>query len=79
MANKVVYSSAFVRKAKYLKKKHASLTSDLEILEKSLIDNPKQGADLGAGLYKVRLAIKSKGKKWRLSGYYLFGRRHSSR
>jgi len=34
----------------------------LEILEKSLIENPKQGVDLGGGLYKVRLAIKSKGK-----------------
>ena len=62
MANKVVYSSVFVRKAKDLKKKHSSLTSDLELLEKSLIDNPKQGSDLGGGLYKVRLAIKSKGK-----------------
>lgn len=62
MANKVIYSSHFIRKAKFLKKKHASLTSDLAALEESLINNPKQGDDLGAGLYKVRLAIKSKGK-----------------
>ena len=26
------------------------------------MENPNQGADLGAGLFKVRLAIKSKGK-----------------
>ena len=62
MANSVVYSSVFIRKAKDLKKKHSSLISDLEALEKSLIDNPKQGSDLGSGLYKVRLAVKSKGK-----------------
>jgi len=62
MANEIVYSAIFVRKAKDLKKKHASLNSDLDRLEKSLIDNPKQGLDLGGGLYKVRLAIKSKGK-----------------
>jgi hypothetical protein len=62
MANKIIYSSIFIRKAKDLKKKHASLTSDLEVLEESLIDNPKQGVDLGGSLYKVRIAIKSKGK-----------------
>jgi len=62
MANKIIYSSIFIRKAKDLKKRHSSLTSDLETLEKSLIDNPKQGSDLGGGLHKVRLAIKSKGK-----------------
>lgn len=62
MVNKVIYSTVFIRKAKDLKKKHASLISDLEILEKSLIDNPKQGVNLGGGLYKLRLAIKSKGK-----------------
>src|ERR1700743_1992137 len=62
MSNKIIYSSIFVRKAKILKKKHLSLTSDLAELEKSLIANPKQGNDLGAGLYKVRLSVKSKGK-----------------
>lgn len=62
MANKVIYSQVFIRKAKELKKKHTSLTSDLDELEKVLIDNPKQGTDLGGGLFKVRLAVKSKGK-----------------
>jgi len=62
MANEVFYSSIFIRKAKVLKKKHASLTSDLDALEKGLIDNPRRGDDLGGGLYKVRLGIKSKGK-----------------
>ena len=62
MNNKVVYSSFFIRKAKTLKKKHSSLIDDLEVLEKSLIKNPHQGTNLGGGLYKVRLAITSKGK-----------------
>lgn len=38
------------------------MPDDLALLEKSLIANPKQGADLGGGLYKIRLAVKSKGK-----------------
>jgi hypothetical protein len=62
MANQIVYSKIFIRKAKELKKRHHSLVEDLEELEKSLLENPKQGADLGAGLYKIRLAIKSKAK-----------------
>jgi hypothetical protein len=62
MANKIIYSSIFIRKAKALKKKHSSLTSDLEALEEVLIKNPKQGEDLGAGLYKIRLRVTSKGK-----------------
>ena len=62
MANQVVYSKIFIRKAKELKKRHPSLVSDLEGLEKSLLEEPRQGNDLGAGLYKVRLAVKSKGK-----------------
>ncbi|RYU90848.1 hypothetical protein EWM62_09410 [Mucilaginibacter terrigena] len=62
MANQIVYSQVFIRKAKELKKRHLSLVSDLTELENSLLENPKQGADLGSGLYKVRLAVKSKGK-----------------
>ena len=62
MANEIFYSALFARKVKSLKKRHSSLISDLKALEESLVDNPKQGDDLGGGLYKVRLAIKSKHK-----------------
>jgi len=62
MSNKVVYTPVFIRKAKGLKKKHLSLIEDLEQLEKSLIENPRQGVDLGGGLHKLRLAVSSKGK-----------------
>jgi len=62
MANEVVYSAVFIKKAKIYKKKHLSLVDDLYELEEKLLENPEQGNDLGAGLYKIRLAVKSKGK-----------------
>ncbi|MBD1393240.1 type II toxin-antitoxin system RelE/ParE family toxin [Mucilaginibacter glaciei] len=62
MPHTIIYSFRFINKAKTLKKKHLSLVSDLAELEKELLINPKQGDNLGSGLYKVRLAIKSKGK-----------------
>ena len=45
-----------------LRKKHHSLTQDLKKLKESLQVNPHQGADLGNGLRKVRMAIRSQGK-----------------
>jgi hypothetical protein len=62
MNNSIIYSAVFVRRAKIFKKKHFSLVEDLYELEQNLLDNPLQGNDLGAGLYKIRLAVKSKGK-----------------
>ncbi|WP_184546092.1 type II toxin-antitoxin system RelE/ParE family toxin [Mucilaginibacter sp. FT3.2] len=62
MPNKVFYTPVFIKKAKDLKKKHSSLLEDLKIFQELLINDPKQGVALGGGLYKVRLAIKSKGK-----------------
>jgi hypothetical protein len=62
MANQIIYSAIFIKKAKNYKKKFDSLVEDLRELEKSLMHNPEQGNNLGAGLYKIRLAVKSKGK-----------------
>ncbi|WP_025142287.1 type II toxin-antitoxin system RelE/ParE family toxin [Pedobacter jeongneungensis] len=62
MANVVIYSAVFIKKAKTYKKKYLSLVDDLYELEEKLLENPEQGNDLGAGLYKIRLAVKSKGK-----------------
>ncbi|RZL31156.1 MAG: hypothetical protein EOO96_16645 [Pedobacter sp.] len=59
---KIIYSPIFIKKAKQLKKKHLSLVSDLTQLESILIANPKTGTNLGNGIFKIRLAIKSKGK-----------------
>jgi hypothetical protein len=62
MQNEIIYSAVFIKKAKLYKKKYLSLVDDLYDLEKKLLEKPDQGIDLGAGLYKIRLAVKSKGK-----------------
>ena len=45
-----------------LLKKYPSLKEDLQLLLSNLEENPKLGIDLGSGLRKIRLNIKSKGK-----------------
>jgi len=52
----------FDKQAKKLSKKYASITVDIEMIRESLSKDPFQGDGLGGGLYKVRMAIKSKGK-----------------
>ena len=51
----------FDRRAKRLAKKYKSLKADLQKFVLSLRENPTQGIDLGGGVYKIRLAISSKG------------------
>lgn len=43
-------------------KKHASLKDDLVRLEEELLVNPRSGTQIRENMYKVRLAVKSKGK-----------------
>ena len=62
MVTNIIYSAVFIKKAKIYRKKHQSLVEDLYSLEESLSKNPQQGNDLGGGLFKIRLAVKSKGK-----------------
>ncbi|WP_262245564.1 type II toxin-antitoxin system RelE/ParE family toxin [Parapedobacter soli] len=52
----------FERDFKKLAKKYPSLKSDLAALIQSLKDEPEQGTPLGKACYKIRMAIKSKGK-----------------
>jgi mRNA-degrading endonuclease RelE of RelBE toxin-antitoxin system len=52
----------FEKAAKPLLKKYKSLKKELIGLEAELIANPKAGTSLGHNVYKIRLAIKSKGK-----------------
>ena len=52
----------FEREAKPLLRKYASLRSELAILGEELSENPEKGTPLGNNLYKIRLAIASKGK-----------------
>jgi len=52
----------FECEAKPLLKKYASLKGELKELGEELSQNPEKGASLGNNLYKIRLAIASKGK-----------------
>lgn len=58
----IITSSYFDVAAKKLVKKYPSFKEDLVNFGKSLLENPKQGAELAPGIRKIRMAIKSKGK-----------------
>jgi mRNA-degrading endonuclease RelE of RelBE toxin-antitoxin system len=62
MSYKVNTTPLFEREAKPLIKKYSSLANDLNDLIDSLAEQPIQGTALGNNCYKIRLAIKSKGK-----------------
>ena len=62
MSCKVVLTPHFMREAAKLVKRYKSMQDDLQDFSDSIAADPMQGADLGGGLRKVRLAIKSKGK-----------------
>ena len=55
-------TAKFEKEAKRLIKKYPSIKAELKKLGEALSQNPKQGDPLGKNFYKVRLAIKSKGK-----------------
>jgi mRNA-degrading endonuclease RelE of RelBE toxin-antitoxin system len=62
MPFKIEATPEFLTEAKKLAKKYLSLRNDIEALAKELSVNPTQGITLGKNVYKVRLAISSKGK-----------------
>ncbi len=62
MSYKIIVTPSFERDAKPLLKKYKSLSDDLSILFESLETEPVQGAPIGNNCYKIRLAVKSKGK-----------------
>lgn len=62
MKIKVLTSKNFRNKAKRLLKKYKYLKSELQDLEKQLFENPEFGIALGNDCYKIKLAVKSKGK-----------------
>ncbi len=65
MANQVVPTDLFEAKIKRLKKKFRSLEAEMKALIDVLEETPHTGESLGAGLYKIRLSSKSKGKEKR--------------
>ena len=62
MEYKIFYTPGFDKQFKKLCKKYKSLPSDLSGLIDELKANPFFGIALGNNCYKIRLAIKSKGK-----------------
>lgn len=52
----------FDRELKALSKKYPSIKDDVENLKTSLKANPKAGTEITADVYKIRLAVKSKGR-----------------
>ena len=59
---RITITDEFARSAKKLAKKYRSLKSDLVKLNESLQINPYLGDKITENFYKIRLAIKSKGK-----------------
>jgi len=58
----IVTVKRFDKEIKRLSKKYRSLKNDYANLIKELEENPEKGIDLGDGLRKIRMAIKSKGR-----------------
>lgn len=62
MSYRVKTIEVFERQAKRLIKKYPSLKSELSKLVTELKDSPGKGTSIGQNCFKIRLAIKSKGK-----------------
>lgn len=56
------YTPEFLKSAKILAKRYRSFADDLKNLCDEIINNPSAGNDLGNGIRKLRMAIRSKGK-----------------
>ncbi|MBP6004552.1 MAG: hypothetical protein KA746_14050 [Pyrinomonadaceae bacterium] len=59
---KIIAIENFRREAKRLHKKYASLKGELSRLGEELLQDPRLGKPLGKSVYKIRLAVKSKGR-----------------
>jgi hypothetical protein len=62
MSYNVIPTPVFTKLFKKLYKKYPSLKADLQQLINTLEENPTTGTHLGHNLYKIRMAISSKGK-----------------
>ncbi|MEM9888449.1 MAG: type II toxin-antitoxin system RelE/ParE family toxin [Bacteroidota bacterium] len=58
----ITYTKAFLKDVKRIYKKYRSLKEDLIRLEQELLENPYTGTKISEDFYKIRMAIKSKGK-----------------
>ena len=62
MSVSIITTDNFRREAKKLIKKYKSLRDELQQLSEELEENPKLGTLITENVYKIRLAVKSKGK-----------------
>jgi hypothetical protein len=62
MPYKIETTPIFLSEAKKLSKKFPSLKTDLSVLSSQLLENPFSGTSLGNSVFKIRMAIVSKGK-----------------
>lgn len=62
MSYNVIPTERFKKEAKRLIKKYPSVKLELATLSELLSAHPKQGTALGNNTFKIRIAIKSKGK-----------------
>ncbi|MDM1039905.1 type II toxin-antitoxin system RelE family toxin [Myroides odoratimimus] len=62
MSYNIIATPKFLKEAKKLGKKYHSLKEDLSLLIEELQQNPMFGTAIANNCYKVRIAIKSKGK-----------------
>lgn len=68
MNYKVETTPNFEKEAELLIRKYPSLKLEIQALIDELEINPQKGKSLGNGVYKIRIAIKSKGKGKRGGG-----------
>lgn len=62
MKYNVIITENFENEVKRLLKKYTSLKNELESLEQKLISHSPLGTPIGNNAYKIRIAVKSKGK-----------------
>lgn len=62
MPYEIIPTPVFRKKVKALLKKYRSLREELLVLEVELKRDPRLGTSIGHGVFKIRIAIKSKGK-----------------
>lgn len=62
MASRIILTDSFKRDAKKLAKKYRSLGEDIKSLIDELGNDPYLGNRITPNVYKIRIAIKSKGK-----------------
>jgi mRNA-degrading endonuclease RelE of RelBE toxin-antitoxin system len=62
MPFKIEATPAFLSEAKKLSKKYPSLKNDIAALAGTLVNDPMKGTPVGKNIFKIRMAIGSKGK-----------------